>query len=404
MHNTISECDNGIWGGYSYNTTIAENTLDHNHVGIAIEHGQNDTLYANYFSENKTAVKLWARAEQPKDWGYAQKRETRSKNYSIINNKFISDEVALDISLTTGVRLIENSFKNIKTRYKVNNNVAELDSTYEFYSPANHFNLPSRYAYSKKIVYPEGRKEIRITQWGPYDFRYPILWLTKIDSSGKMYFDILGPKGTWKINTFKGVKNISLLSGTFPSSITAEKITDDVLLEATYTGESFTTQFGSTNPKGKAFNFLYRDFDPKITWDVKWYSWDLSHDPNKNYSSFTKLFNGTAIKQEITKKLDYTWWGELGKNLPADSFATVAIGMIQVPKGIYDMGVTADDLIKVFIDGKLVIDFWDATKYVNDEDAHHSVNWQSDGKKHNIRVEHVENAGYATLIFSLKPV
>ena len=49
LHNTIRECDNGIWGGYSYNTTIAENTLEKNHVGIAIEHGQDDTLYANYF-------------------------------------------------------------------------------------------------------------------------------------------------------------------------------------------------------------------------------------------------------------------------------------------------------------------------------------------------------------------
>ena len=77
---------------------------------------------------------------------------------------------------------------------------------------------------------------------------------------------------------------------------------------------------------------------------------------------------------------------------------------MQVPAGKYDLGVTADDLVKVFIDGRILIDFWDATKYVYDEDAHHSVLWQSDGREHIIRVEHVENAGYATLIFTLKPV
>ena len=58
-----------------------------------------------------------------------------------------------------------------------------------------------------------GRKEIRITQWGPYDYLYPILWLTKVDSSGKMFFDILGQKGKWTIKNFKGVKNISSSKG-----------------------------------------------------------------------------------------------------------------------------------------------------------------------------------------------
>ena len=52
---------------------------------------------------------------------------------------------------------------------------------------------------------------------------------------------------------------------------------------------------------------------------------------------------------------------------------------------------------------QLLEDFWDAKKYVNDEDAHHSTIIQLNGK-HNIRIEHVENAGYATLIFTLKPI
>ena len=183
-----------------------------------------------------------------------------------------------------------------------------------------------------------------------------------------------------------------------------DDLTDDILIEAEYSGAPFTTQLGEKYPAAKPYAFSFRDFTPRITWDVKWYKWDTAHDPNKNYETFKQIFLNTPVKSETSNKIDYTWWGEIGKGLPADSFATVATGILQVPAGKYDLGVTADDLVKVFVDGKPVIDFWDAAKYVNDEDAHHSAIIHLDGSKHSIRVEHVENAGYATLIFTLTPL
>lgn len=81
----------------------------------------------------------------------------------------------------------------------------------------------------------------------------------------------------------------------------------------------------------------------------------------------------------------------------------MATASVNVKAGSYQLGVTADDLVKVFVDGKLVIDFWDASKYVNDEDAHHSAVIALNGK-HDIRIEQVENSGYSTLIFTLKPL
>jgi hypothetical protein len=55
------------------------------------------------------------------------------------------------------------------------------------------------------------------------------------------------------------------------------------------------------------------------------------------------------------------------------------------------------------VDGKLKIDFWDASKYKYDEDTHHNATVELNGK-HDIRIEHVENSGYATLIFKLVPL
>ncbi len=76
---------------------------------------------------------------------------------------------------------------------------------------------------------------------------------------------------------------------------------------------------------------------------------------------------------------------------------------MEVEKGKYRLSVTADDLVKIFVDGKLIIDFWDVTKYRYDEDTHHTAVVELNGR-HTIRIEQVENSGYATLIFKLIPL
>ncbi len=60
MQNIIKECDHGIWGGYSYQSVIRNNKFFNNRIGIAIEHGQNNSIYMNFFHQNKEAIKIWA--------------------------------------------------------------------------------------------------------------------------------------------------------------------------------------------------------------------------------------------------------------------------------------------------------------------------------------------------------
>jgi hypothetical protein len=252
-------------------------------------------------------------------------------------------------------------------------------------------------------TFKKGRDQMKITEWGPYDFRYPIIFLKKIDSNNVYYFDLLGPKGKWKIKKSKDVTNISMSEGVFPAEITAQKNGVDVQLEFEYAGEAFTDQFGKKQPANKVHNFSFRDFQPEINWTVNWYSWDAAHNPNKNYEQFKTVYNNNPIRSEHAKQIDYTWWGAIGKNLPADSFAIVATGTVVVEEGSYKLAVTADDLVKVFVDDKLVIDFWDVSKYKYDEDTHHTAIVKLNGK-HNIRIEQVENTGYATLIFKIKPL
>lgn len=407
IENIIKECDNGIWGGYSWKTSIVGNTFYKNKTGIAIEHGQNNSIASNSFNGDvQDGIKLWARKSQPADWGYAIKRVTASMNYQILYNTFQNENNAINAVLTDDIVIDENKFINCKKEIKTDSTVTNLQL-----HPAQLLDttavIPEILSIWKKTEIPvttfkKGRDQMKITEWGPYDFRYPIIFLKKIDSNHIYYFDVLGPKGNWKIKNTKDLKNISQNNGTFPAEITAQQNGTDVRLELEYTGESFTNQFGIKQNAGKNYSFSFRDFQPDINWSVNWYSWDAAHDPNKNYELFKTIYNNTPVKSEQTKKIDYTWWGEIGKGLPADSFAVVATANINIAAGTYNLSVTADDIVKVFVDGKLVIDFWDVSKYKNDEDMHHEATVKLNGK-HTIRIEQVENAGYATLIFKIKP-
>jgi len=408
IENIIKECDNGIWGGYSWQTSIVSNVFYKNKTGIAIEHGQYNAIAANTFEGNiKDGIKLWARKTQPSDWGYANKRITTSMNYRILNNSFKNETNAINATLTDNIIIDENRFSNCKKDIKTDSSVTNLDLHPTSLSDTVA-DIPGIINSWKKTDIPvatfkNGRAQIKITEWGPYDLRYPILFLKKIDSNQVYYFEVLGPTGKWKIKNSKDVQNISSNEGAFPAEITVQQNGTDMQLELEYTGESFTDRFGKPQPAGKAYGFSFRDFKPEINWSVNWYSWDSLHDPNKNYELFKTVFNNNPLKTEQAKQIDYTWWGEIGKQLPADSFAIVATGNITVEPGSYALDVTADDLVKVFVDGKPVIDFWDVTKYKYDEDTHHQaiVNL---GGKHTIRIEQVENTGYATLIFKITPL
>ena len=408
IDNIIKECDNGVWGGYSWETSIVGNKLYKNRTGIAIEHGQNNSISSNEFKENKQdAIKLWAKKIQPSDWGYANKRDTRSQRYSLLYNKFEKENNAINIVLTDNVIISGNTYSECKKNLKLDSTVTNLVMDPMDLADTTEL-VPAIIRKWKRTALPVavisgGREQIRITEWGPYDYRYPIIFLKNIDSNNIYHFDVLGPKGKFKLKNSKDLTGINQSEGIFPATITAQNTGPDVKLEMEYNGAAFSDQFGKTQSGAKPYPFSFRDFQPNIDWSVNWYSWDATHDPNKNYELFKTVFNNTPVKTEQAKKIDYTWWGAIGDRLPADSFATVAVGTVDVPKGLYNLGVTADDLVKVFIDGKLVIDFWDASKYKNDEDAYHSTKVKLDGK-HTIRIEQVENSGYATLIFYLKPI
>ncbi len=376
-------------------------------LAIAIEHGVHNEISYNEFSKDKEAIRLWSRKQQPADWGYAKFRDTRSADYIITKNRFDQHPVGLNLTGTDSVRIAENTWvgpqimKLDATVTHIDSGVVELiDSAMSLpviKDAMNPFKGNERYA---------GRKNILITEWGPYDFRSPIIWNTNpADTSALMQFDILGPAGNWKIRKYYGVEGLSAVSGTVPGIITARKqsgLRTDIGIELEYIGGAVTDPFGKKIPAGRPYRFQFRRFFQPIDWQVKWYSYDSLTNPVHNPGMLENLSGQGPVKEEKVNKLDYAWWGGVRageKQYP--QFITLANGQVTVPEGNYELSVTWDDAVRLYLDGKIILDEWEPSKYSFDESPNRKVKVHLSGN-HNFRVEHAELNGFATLAVKLR--
>ena len=405
--NLIFECDHGIWGGYSFDSKFRSNGFRDNRIAIAIEHGVHNVISYNHFSNNKEAIRLWSRKQQPSDWGYAKYRDTRSADYIIAKNSFNNHPLSLNITGTDSLRLSGNEWEGERI-WKMDSTVTHIDT--------GTFELSDTVMVLPVVKNPKdpftgnaaltGRKNILITEWGPYDFRSPIIWNTNpTDSSGLMKFDILGPAGKWKIRKYSGVEALSSVSGVIPAVITARKLDGprtDIRIELEYIGDEITSPFGETVKAGRPYSFHFRKFFQPVKWEVNWFSYDSVSDLIKRPAVMYQLNKQPALKHEITDRLDYAWWGGIRageKQYP--TFFTLANGQANFPSGEYELSVTWDDAVRVYLDGKLILDEWQPSRYSFDESPNRKLKLHLAGN-HTFRVEHVELNGFATLAVKLR--
>lgn len=416
VNNRLEECNYGIWGGYSWNTLIAGNYIADNDYGIAIEHGQDNTIQSNYFENNRTGVRLWARASQPADWGYAQTRDVRSRDYLIEENIFAEVPVPLQISSTerAGVRnngffaaekVLEEQQPNVELVMNQNVMLEEkpenplLNPNFDF---SKFVEVPAALLDGIDAMLPEqhprGRSFILVGEWGPYDFRYPSIWLREIKKDSTYVFLLLGPVGNWKVVDGNGFQAINPKTGAFPVTLTAKKQpgAKKLALKFEFVGQAFMDPFGNAVPKGQVYPFHFQRLEQKMNWEVNWYAYKDSIDPVKNYEAFKKLKEQQPVAQTNTNALNYRWWGSPAPNVPNDQFATFANATATVEPGKYKLLVTSDDGIRLFVDGEQVLDRWNIHEPVTDE-----IELELGGT-HHFEIEHFENGGLATLDFRLE--
>ena len=102
--NHIEENWHGIWGGYSFDSLIADNTFSRNDEAIAIEHGQNNRIVGNTFTNDGIGVRRWANAIEDPNWGYPKHRDTRSRDYTVAGNTIEGVKTPFLVADTEGFR------------------------------------------------------------------------------------------------------------------------------------------------------------------------------------------------------------------------------------------------------------------------------------------------------------
>ncbi|HEX6913734.1 MAG TPA: right-handed parallel beta-helix repeat-containing protein, partial [Chitinophagaceae bacterium] len=264
--NTIEGCDHGIWGGYSYLTSISGNSFAGNRVAIAIEHGQDISISANRFSKDREGIRLWARSSQPADWIYAQKRNTESRNYTIALNRFDSVQLVFNFARTSAIQPYQNKIFHAGQVLKTDS-LTELLDEKGFNLVDSSFTDAQLKVIRKQMTlprqqFPKGRKEMRINEWGPYNFSYPLLWLTDVDSSGIYHFEISGAAGKTPLVAAEGFHILTQRANEITARADSNEQYRSIWLK--YEGKPYIDQFGNRKTKGSRFG--YSEFDPRTSW------------------------------------------------------------------------------------------------------------------------------------------
>ena len=436
--NYMAECTYGIWGGYSYGSLFFANMIVGCKTALAIEHGQNDTIRQNIFVNDSVGIHLWARAEQPADWGYAQHRDVSNRDNVIDRNVFMQVRNPLKISASKNTSVNgENFFQDFERLYdapKSNEGLRfwrneiyateaviadvwkhpELASSKSLNfsytgTPENPYaalnvspdelkepdSLPDGMLAALPKGFPRGRQFIVVDEWGPYDFRRPVVVLDTV-ADNKYAFVIMGPSGSWKLGKMRGVRTVSAVQGTVPAQILVERspTADDLRLEFEYIGEkTIASQFGEIIAEGQPYMFVFRRYEKKFDWKTQFFNYPEGGNPAPEEA----VLKGAPVAEKNAGELYFAWWGSPAEGVQADHFATRSSTEFDIAPDQYVIELTSDDGVRLYVDGKLVIDNWDVHEPETDEVT------LSLGGHHRIEIEHFDAGGFATLDFRIRP-
>jgi len=330
--NKCVECWHGVWGGYSFDSEFSDNIFWYCGQAISIEHGRKNRIENNQIADCDSGIGLWATPPDP-NWEYPKKHETSSRDYDIVGNTFTGGvNGAISLDNTQDVR-IRNCYFQLTAPLLVKGDCHGLVQSGNSISrgatsegqpwdvPVSDLLNPLIYAKSDgprwmqgngnnilasdpsndnafhmkwphptlKIAVPKkavsdkfwrsdlrgderGRKYILVDEWGPYDFRSPIIWPRgerkattqeagrEPDSARPLveHFEILGPRGHWRIIDKQGVEWVSTENGATRATIDVKQHPGaDLKLVLEFTGEAMITPFGKHIPAKTPYRFEY---------------------------------------------------------------------------------------------------------------------------------------------------
>jgi hypothetical protein len=185
---------------------------------------------------------------------------------------------------------------------------------------------------------------------------------------------VLGPPQKWTLRSIRGAA-ASVKTGVIPGEITLTPVAGRI------------ADFSVTLRDGAGRDFSYSRFFAPLEWSVRFF--DISA---RTYEApdMAVVSKQDPIKTQSLDRLDYLSSRAISDGLPNDHVALVAEGSIELPKGDFVLRTISDDGVRVWVDGKLLIDRWDIHESLVDEAP-------IAGGRHKLRVEYFERTGWAEL-------
>jgi hypothetical protein len=156
-----------------------------------------------------------------------------------------------------------------------------------------------------------------------------------------------------------------------------------------YRGAATTTARGERKAAGEPVRFSYGRYEPPISWQVRAWAWADSLDPRRE-GNWQRLTTGAHLLDRAMPRLDFMWLRPTIRELPQSRFALEASGSVNLPAGEYTIRTISDDGIRVWLDGRLVIDNWD----LHGSEIDYAP---LPGGAHELRVQYFQIEGWAEL-------
>ncbi len=389
LANRIEGSDHGLWGGYSYGSRIVGNCFIRNRIGIAIEHGQDNLVDFNLFEGargDSIGISLWANPIEPSDWGYPKHRDTKSRDYRIVRNEFVGVNQPWSIRQTAPV---DTSGNRGRTREAVCDPLARFRASGA--AAPSIANAPA--TWPRRAVADRDRSAIIVDEWGPFDWRAPKLWPIDSTRSAPLRLRVVGPAGAWRVASTRGVLAMTSRRGKVGDTITVTPHRDslgDLSVQLVYVGEATVSPRGTHTAAGTDVPFGFTRFEPAQSWAARVFAWSDSTDPRTNAAAFDAVLRGTPRVTRSLPRLDWMWFRPTMPEVPATKMALDAVTSVTLPAGTNTLRTLSDDAVRVWVDGRLVIDHWAPHETAP---AYATIS----GGRHEVRVLYVQVEGWTEL-------
>ncbi|HEV8149335.1 MAG TPA: NosD domain-containing protein, partial [Gemmatimonadales bacterium] len=367
LANRAEGSDYGLWGGYSYESTVVGNCFRENRTGIAIEHGQDNRIGGNLFAGDTTAISLSGDPLEPSEWGYPKHRDTQSRDYRIEGNHFLRNRVAVRVRNTTGLLVTANRYDAVDSaevsprgpagavaisparppsgRSDREACPAMLPLPDEFASWAPRLSRAPRSA-PASLLTRRDRSAIVVDEWGPYDWRSPKLWPVDSSHAIPLRLRTLGPPGAWRVLTRRGITLLSRSEGTMGDTVAVTPARDsagDWELVLAYTGAATMSPRGIPRRAGTPYRFSYAHYEPAAGWAARALAWSDSSDVRGDSTVFARLLREPPLLLRELARLDFEWYRPQLAELPRDRWALEATTTVTLPPGSYNLRTISDD-------------------------------------------------------------